>query len=86
MLQSGQHIIYLELLEVYIALRCFFPLLTVQHVLVRTENRTVVAQGWVRSQALLSFARSLLLWSSAHFPSLQVPMGGLLDMENVRQG
>ena len=28
----------------------------------------------------------LLLWSSAHFPSLQVPMGGLLDIENVRQG
>lgn len=58
---------YLELLMVFLGLGHFCPLLTGHHVLVRTDNMTVVAyinnQDGLRSRQLHSLAKRLLLWA-----------------------
>ncbi|XP_065325845.1 uncharacterized protein LOC134621241 [Pelmatolapia mariae] len=73
--QHQLHINHLELLAVFLALKHFRPVLQGQHVLVRTDNSTVVSyinrQGGTRSLPLLQLSRSLLLWCSVHFLSLR---------------
>ena len=73
--QSQLHINHLEMLAVFLALKHFCPALTGQHVLIRTDNTTVVSyinkQGGTRSLPLLKLSRSLLLWCSVHFLSLR---------------
>ncbi|KAL0162443.1 hypothetical protein M9458_041839, partial [Cirrhinus mrigala] len=77
---SGQidkrlHINMLELMAVFLALKHFRPFLEGFHVLVRTDNTTVVAyinrQGGTRSLQLHNLARKLIVWSAAHFSSLR---------------
>ncbi|XP_041864797.1 uncharacterized protein LOC121654646 [Melanotaenia boesemani] len=69
------HINCLELLAVSLALRHFLPLLRGQHVLVRTDNTTVVAyinrQGGLRSRHLHTLAHRLVIWSSSRLLSLR---------------
>lgn len=69
------HINYLELLAVFLALKHFLPFLQGSHVLVRSDNSTTVAyinrQGGTRSLRLHKLAHSIIIWSSAHFPSLR---------------
>ena len=69
------HINDLELQAVWLTLNHFLPLLKGHHVLVRTDNTTVVAyvnrQGGLRSRPLHTLARKLILWGSNHFPSLR---------------
>ncbi|XP_039904084.1 uncharacterized protein LOC120744034 [Simochromis diagramma] len=73
--QRQLHINHLELLAVFLALKHFRPVLQGQHVLVRTDNSTVVSyinrQGGTRSLPLLQLSRSLLLWCSVHFLTLR---------------
>lgn len=69
------HINCLELQAVSLALRHFLPFLRGQHVLVRTDNTTVVAyinrQGGLRSRRLHMLAHRLIVWSSSHLSSLR---------------
>ncbi|KAL0199690.1 hypothetical protein M9458_002877, partial [Cirrhinus mrigala] len=69
------HINMLELMAVFLALKHFRPFLEGFHVLVRTDNTTVVAyinrQGGTRSLQLHNLARKLIVWSAAHFSSLR---------------
>lgn len=69
------HINMLELMAVFLALKHFLPFLEGFHVLVRTDNTTVVAyvnrQGGTRSLQLHNLARKLLVWGAAHFSSLR---------------
>ncbi|KAK7933481.1 hypothetical protein WMY93_004377 [Mugilogobius chulae] len=69
------HINYLELRAVYLALHHFLPLIKGQHVLVRTDNTTVVAyinkQGGLRSHQLHALSHSLILWADSHLLSLR---------------
>ena len=71
----GSHINVLELRAVHLALQSFLPSLKDRHVLVRTDNATVVAyinhQGGVRSPRLHRVAERLLLWAHAHLASLR---------------
>ena len=74
------HINCLELLAVSLALRHFLPLIRGHHVLVRSDNTTVVAyinrQGGLRSARLHTLAHRLILWGRVHLLSLratQVP-------------
>ncbi|XP_053354207.1 uncharacterized protein LOC128526406 [Clarias gariepinus] len=73
--QRRLHINYLELLAVFLALRHFRLALTGHHVLIRTDNTTVVSyinrQGGTRSLPLLKLSHSLLLWSTVHLLSLR---------------
>ncbi len=73
--QCRLHINHLELLATLLALKHFQPVLTGHHVLIRTDNTTVVSyinkQGGTSSPPLLKLSHSLLLWSSAHFLSLR---------------
>ncbi|XP_035006832.1 uncharacterized protein LOC118103838 [Hippoglossus stenolepis] len=75
LLMQSAHINYLELLAVSLALKHFLPLLRGQHVLVRTDNTTVVAyinrQGGLRSRHLNTLAHRLIVWSSSHLLSLR---------------
>ncbi|XP_039904294.1 uncharacterized protein LOC120744181 [Simochromis diagramma] len=70
----GAHINWLELLAAFLALRHFLPLLRNHHVLIRTDNTTVVAyinrQGGLRSRPL-HMARRLIMWSSINLLSLR---------------
>lgn len=72
---TGQHINVLELRAVCLALQHFLPYLKRQHVLVRSDNTTVVAyvnhQGGLRSRLLHEMARELLLWAHTHLMSLR---------------
>ncbi|XP_024141773.2 uncharacterized protein LOC112154824 [Oryzias melastigma] len=69
------HINCLELLAVSLALKHFLPRLRGEHVLVRTDNTTVVAyinkQGGLRSRRLHTLAHRLIVWSSSHLLSLR---------------
>lgn len=69
------HINCLELMAVHLALKHFLPWLQGHHVLVRTDNSTVVAyinrQGGLRSQRLHTRAHRLIVWSSVHLRSLR---------------
>ncbi|XP_056116181.1 uncharacterized protein LOC130092365 [Rhinichthys klamathensis goyatoka] len=69
------HINYLEMLAVFLTMKHFLPFLKGHHVLVRTDNTTVVAyinrQGGLRSLPLHMLARKLILWSNANLSSLR---------------
>ncbi|XP_067293407.1 alpha-2-macroglobulin-like protein 1 [Pseudorasbora parva] len=80
------HINCLEMKAVALSLRAFLPHIKNHHVLVRTDNMSVVAyinrQGGLRSHSLHRMAKHLLLWAehnlsslrAAHVPvSLQAP-------------
>lgn len=73
--QSRLHINHLELLTVFLALKHFLHALQGHHVLVRTDNTTVLSyinrQGGTHSLPLLQLSRSLLLWSQDHLQSLR---------------
>ncbi len=73
--QRGWHINRLELLAVFLALQHFSRLLNGRHVLVRTENTTVVSylnhQGGIRSHPLCRLARNVLLWTQNRFLSIR---------------
>ena len=69
------HINVLELRAVHLALSQFLPFIRNRHVLVRTDNTTVVCyinrQGGVRSARLLQVAHRLLLWAASRLKSLR---------------
>lgn len=72
---SVWHINRLEMRAVMLALKTFRPQLERQHVLVRTDNTTVVSyinrQGGIHSKALFEQAASLLLWADRHLLSIR---------------
>ncbi len=79
------HINCLELRAVFLALKCFLPVLGEHHVIVRTDNMAVVShinrQGGSRSRTLDRLARHLLLWSQDKFLSLRaVHVPGVLNL------
>ncbi|XP_051528310.1 uncharacterized protein LOC127425963 [Myxocyprinus asiaticus] len=69
------HINCLELLAILLTLQRFRPLIQGKHVLVQTDNTTMVAyvnrQGGLRSRCMSQLTRRLLLWSQQHLKSLQ---------------
>jgi ribonuclease HI len=73
--QRTWHINRLELMAVSLALEAFRSQLERQHVLIRTDNTSVVSyinrQGGVRSRLLFEQAASLLLWADRHFLSVR---------------
>lgn len=72
---AQSHINILELWAVFYALKHFLTFLQGRHVLVKTDNTTVVAyinrQGGTRSLQLHRLARKLILWSSTKLLSLR---------------
>ena len=72
---QGCHINVLELQAVFNALCHFRPFVSGKHVLVRSDNSTVVAyinhQGGTRSPRLCLLTRDLYLWAWDHHVSLQ---------------
>ncbi|XP_038158400.1 uncharacterized protein LOC119794765 [Cyprinodon tularosa] len=74
-LTQTAHINCLELLAVMLALRHFLPFIRGHHVLVRTDNTTVVAyinrQGGLRSHQLHTLAHRLIVWTSSRLLSLR---------------
>ncbi len=73
--QIRWHINRLELEAVFLALKEFQAQLERQHVLIRTDNTSVVAyinrQGGVRSKALCKQAAMLLLWADSRLLSIR---------------
>ncbi|XP_037536617.1 uncharacterized protein LOC119413633 [Nematolebias whitei] len=71
----SKHINVLELRAVHLALRHFLPHLEGRHVLVRSDNTSVVYhinhQGGTRSAQLLSVSRELLEWASPRLSTLR---------------
>ncbi|XP_073668191.1 uncharacterized protein [Paramisgurnus dabryanus] len=69
------HINRLELKAVFLALQSFATLIGGHHVLVRTDNTTVVSyinrQGGVRSRPLFRQAEAILLWADRHLLSIK---------------
>lgn len=69
------HINMLELWAVFLALKHFTQFIQGQHVLVKTDNATVVAyinrQGGTRSLRLHRLAQRIILWSSTRLLSLR---------------
>ena len=95
---SAQHINVLELRAVRLALQHFLQYLEGRHVLVRSDNTSVVAyinhQGGLRSHRLHEMTRELLVWAHARFLSLRaayVPGGlntaaDMLSRDGPREG
>lgn len=83
--ERRDHINVLELRAVHLALRQLLPHLRGRHVLIRTDNTTVVYhinhQGGVRSARLLQVTRRLLLWAASRLLSLRATY--LPGIENV---
>ncbi len=78
------HINRLELEAVFLALKEFRAQLERQHVLIRTDNTSVVSyinrQGGIRSRALGKQAAILLLWADSHLLSIRAThIPGLLN-------
>ncbi|XP_027146580.1 uncharacterized protein LOC113748120 [Larimichthys crocea] len=78
------HINYLELMAVFLALKHFLPHLRGQHVLVKSDNSTVVAyvnrQGGTRSSRLHKLAQKIILWSVSRLGSLRAThVAGVLN-------
>ncbi|XP_056608266.1 uncharacterized protein LOC130425869 [Triplophysa dalaica] len=73
--QRKWHINCLELMAVSLALHTFQSRLEKKHVLIRTDNMSVVSyinrQGGVRSGTLFKQAASLLLWADRHLLSVR---------------
>ncbi|XP_026084954.1 uncharacterized protein LOC113060276, partial [Carassius auratus] len=69
------HINCLEMLAVFRALKHFLPDLRGHHVLVRTDNTSVVSyinhQGGLRSRPLYKLAHQILVWSQSKLLSLR---------------
>ncbi|XP_067283795.1 uncharacterized protein [Pseudorasbora parva] len=69
------HINCLEMKAVALSLRAFLPHIKNHHVLVRTDNMSVVAyinrQGGLRSHSLHRMAKHLLLWAEHNLSSLR---------------
>lgn len=69
------HINRLELRAVSLALQSFMTQIRGHHMLIRTDNMTVVSyinrQGGVHSKALYSQAARLLLWADHYLPSIR---------------
>ncbi len=95
--QSRWHINCLELEAVFLALKEFRTQLEQQHVLIRTENTSVVSyinhQGGIRSRALCKQATNLLLWAdcrlsirAAHIPGLLNCEVDMLSRKGIPQG
>ena len=80
-----EHINVLELRAVHLALCQLLPHIRGRHVLIRTDNTTVVYyinhQGGVRSARLLQAARRLLVWAASRLLSLRATY--LPGIENV---
>ncbi|KAK7907218.1 hypothetical protein WMY93_015830 [Mugilogobius chulae] len=72
---AQMHINVLELWAVFLGLRHFLQFLQGRHVLVKTDNATVVAyinrQGGTRSLRLHKLAQKIILWSSTKLLSLR---------------
>ncbi len=88
-LWSGRHLMwhinYLEMLDVFRALKHFLPDLRNRHVLVRTDNTAVVFyinhQGGLRLRLLYKLAHQILVWSQGKLLSLRaVHIPGHLNM------
>ena len=82
------HINALELLTVLKVVQHFAPMLTNQHVMIRTDNKATAAyinrQGGVRSAQLLCIARQLLCWAHTHLLSIRaVYIPGVLNRHTV---
>ncbi|XP_038153414.1 uncharacterized protein LOC119791417 [Cyprinodon tularosa] len=78
------HINMLELHAVFLALKHFMPYVMGRHVLVKTDNSTVVAyinrQGGTRSLQLHRLARDIIMWSSTRVLSLRAThVAGILN-------
>ncbi|KAL0177571.1 hypothetical protein M9458_026465, partial [Cirrhinus mrigala] len=73
--QAKWHINCLELKAVFLALQGFLPLIKDRHVLVRTDNTTVVSyinhQGGIRSRSLQRLAERFLLWADRNLLSVR---------------
>ncbi|KAL0166426.1 hypothetical protein M9458_038270, partial [Cirrhinus mrigala] len=73
--QAKWHINCLELKAVFLALQGFLPLIKDRHVLVRTDNTTVVSyinhQGGIRSRSLQRLAERFLLWADRNLLSIR---------------
>ncbi|XP_075948231.1 uncharacterized protein LOC142950206 [Anarhichas minor] len=73
--QAQMHVNLLELWAVFYALKHFQTFLQGRHVLVKTDNTTVVAyinrQGGTRSLQLHRVARKIIVWSSTRLLSLR---------------
>lgn len=69
------HINCLEMLAVFQALRHFFPQVRGHHVLVKTDNTSVVSyinhQGGLNSRPLCRLAKQILLWAQGRLRSLR---------------
>ena len=69
-----EHINFLELMAVFLALQHFEPFLLGHHVLVRTDNMTtryyISKQGGLRSSRLDGLARTITLWAHERLLSL----------------
>jgi hypothetical protein len=93
--EQSLHINCLEMKAVGLALNAFLSSLRGHHVLVRTDNMSVVAyinhQGGVRSGGLHAMARDLLLWAqnnlsslrAAHIPGIQNLGADMLSRGNT---
>ncbi|KAL6465657.1 hypothetical protein MHYP_G00257900 [Metynnis hypsauchen] len=82
------HINYLELLAVFLAVKHFRKFLQGQHVLIKTDNSTVVAyinrQGGTRSLQLRRLTRKLLMWGGTRFLSLRAThVPGILNRGRI---
>ncbi len=96
--QIRWHINRLELEAVFLALKEFQTQLERQHVLIRTDNTSVVSyinrQGGVRSKALCKQAAMLLLWADSrllsiratHIPGLLNRGADMLSRRRIPQG
>ncbi len=96
--QSRWHINRLELEAVFLALKDFQPQLEQRHVLIRTNNMSVVSyinhQGGIRSKPLYEQAADLLLWAdsfflsirAAHKPGLLNRGADMLSRRGITQG
>ncbi|XDV42202.1 hypothetical protein PO909_010910 [Leuciscus waleckii] len=78
LLSSSEKRLYINCLEmraVFLALKTFLPDLAGHHVLVRTDNMSVVSyinrQGGTRSFNLYTMAKHLLLWAHSNLRSLR---------------
>ncbi|XP_048024136.1 LOW QUALITY PROTEIN: uncharacterized protein LOC125253920 [Megalobrama amblycephala] len=92
------HINCLEMMAVFLALRVFLPDLRGHHVLVRSDNTSVVAyinhQGGLRSRPLYKLAHQILLWSqgkllslrAAYVPGVQNIGADVLSRQGLRPG
>ncbi len=96
--QIRWHINRLELEAVFLALKEFRAQLERQHVLIRTDNTSVVSyinrQGGIRSKALCEQAAILLLWADSrllsiratHIPGLLNRGADMLSRRRIPQG